>query len=244
MRGIHDRRTYVSLLATFLLLSLMLWRISVATHQDKLNRALDAAIADRNPAEVKSLLDQGASPRARVRPSPHLADYWQALWNPNAEDSRNRYRTVLMQAVRYRRADIVQILLSRGADVNAGDEYGRTALILAATGAFGNIARLLVDHGAQVNARTTDGWTPLLLNTTTDTAELLLDHGANINVQNKEGRTPVMLAAGGEHPDLVRLLIRRGADIHIKDYDGWTALMFARGQPAVIAMIKKAGARE
>lgn len=58
--------------------------------------------------------------------------------------------------------DCVKLLLERGADPNAANKVGATALIRAAT-SF-ELTRLLLDAGAKVDVRTTDqGNTPLLL---------------------------------------------------------------------------------
>jgi ankyrin repeat protein len=59
--------------------------------------------------------------------------------------------------------EVVSLLLQNGADVNAKDVTGRTALISAATG-FGpnlEVVFLLLENGADVNAKNNDGKTAL-----------------------------------------------------------------------------------
>ncbi|XP_075104124.1 uncharacterized protein LOC107778106 isoform X1 [Nicotiana tabacum] len=49
--------------------------------------------------------------------------------------------------------EIVEILLSRGADVNLKNDGGRTALHYAASKGRVKIAELLISHGAKINAK-------------------------------------------------------------------------------------------
>ena len=56
-------------------------------------------------------------------------------------------------------APVVEALLSRGAEIEARDDGGLTALMLAST----DIAvETLLDHGAEIEARADDGQTALI----------------------------------------------------------------------------------
>ena len=84
-------------------------------------------------------------------------------------------------AISWKPADIVRLLLEKGADVNAKDKYGETALISASLCGFTGTVRLLLDKGADVNAKTNDGHTALMYassNMHADVVRLLKDHGA------------------------------------------------------------------
>jgi len=91
----------------------------------------------------------------------------------------------------------VEKLLAHGADVNAQDGDGDTAL-----------------HGAAQTGNV-------------EIMERLLDKGADPNVKNKQGGTPLMWAAVYGHQDAARLLLSRGADASLKDNDGITAAEWA-----------------
>jgi len=96
-----------------------------------------------------------------------------------------RGATPLMYAVLYSDAGAVQSLLNRGADPNAHNEAGATALMWAASDP--EKTRLLLAAGADVNARSDDGRTPLMIasrrNGGKDVVKLLLDKGANASAQ-------------------------------------------------------------
>src|SRR3954453_11504989 len=124
--------------------------------------------------------------------------------------------TPLMYAVLYGEADDVRLLLEAGAEPNARNEVGATALMWAADDL--DKTRLLLRAGADPNARSDDGRTPLLVATTwpqsTDVVKLLLDRGANPSAVVNSYRgplTPLRLAAEAGHEAAVRLLLDRGA---------------------------------
>ena len=54
----------------------------------------------------------------------------------------------------------VNVLLGMGADVNAADATGQTALHAAATQGMPSVVKLLVEHGAKVDVKSTKGITP------------------------------------------------------------------------------------
>lgn len=76
-----------------------------------------------------------------------------------------------------------------GADVNAKDYEGRTALMNATM--LNNIEqmKLLIAAGADVNAQDTEGHTAIMFVRSAETAQLLIDAGADVNAKNKNGTT-------------------------------------------------------
>jgi len=91
--------------------------------------------------------------------------------------------------------DVIELLISKGADVNAKTNSDRTPLHEVAGLGENEVIKLLLDSGAEVNAKTHIGITPL--------------HCAALN---------------GRHNGTIQLLLDNGADIHAKDSFGITVL--------------------
>ena len=106
--------------------------------------------------------------------------------------------TALLLAAETGHLSIVELLLNRGADIDATDEQGRTALFLATERGHVDIVSLLLEKGCDTEV-TDDlhGQTPLLRCASsgyTDMCAVLLDHGADPFYQDMEGRTAHDLA--------------------------------------------------
>ena len=96
----------------------------------------------------------------------------------------------LIEAAKQGDTATVEALLEQGADVNARERKGQTALIRAA----------LLGH--------------------TDTVQALLAAGADVNAKGKLGWTALMWVAGKGHTDTVQALLAAGADVNAKDRGG------------------------
>lgn len=138
-------------------------------------------------------------------------------------------------------------LLRSGADVNAGQVDGTTALHWAAYHEDAEIVSLLVRAGANVNAVNRYGVPPLAQACTNGNAaivKLLLEAGADANATMKGGESALMLAARSGDVESVRALLARGAKHDAPERLGQTALMWAaaEGHTAVVRALMDAGA--
>jgi hypothetical protein len=112
----------------------------------------------------------------------------------------------------------VQYYLDKGADVNAKNVGGSTALITAS--AYGHLepAKLLIDRGADLNFIDKRGQTALMhagVSGSPELIKLLIDRGADVNVIDKHGCTAWMYAASIGNLELIKLFIDGGADVNI-----------------------------
>ena len=143
----------------------------------------------------------------------------------------------------------VSELIAKGADVNARNSYGWTALSHAARAGNAELVKLLLAHGADVNSRDQTGWTPLMraaMKGHVEAVRVLLEHGAEVNVQEKgEAWTALHWAAVRDHPEVVTLLLSHGADYNLRTEDGMTPLMLAvkEGNDKVEKVLEQAGER-
>jgi ankyrin repeat protein len=175
--------------------------------------------------------------------------------NPCVADEEGYFP--LHVAVRENRYQVVALLLSKGADVNARSSVGETALhlvrnvktaeLLLSKGADVNardtqfnmtplfnadvkVSSILLSKGADMEATSNEGHTPLAWSAYWDNLEksrLLLSKGARVNAGAGKTKTALHIAANWGRIELARLLIAHGADVNVRDDAGWTPLHWA-----------------
>ena len=158
-------------------------------------------------------------------------------------------RVPLIDAVE--RADVgaVRSLLESGADVNAGEADGTTALLLAVRRDDLTTADILLRAGADPNRANRYGIVPLSLAAANGShlmIERLLTSGADAKATSADGETVLMTAARTSSVESLQTLLKNGADLSAKERRrGTTALMWAAdaGQPKAVAFLLKSGAR-
>ncbi len=200
-----------------LLVGLLL--VALVGHPQLQDKTIHTAAADGDLARVQAILSQ----------NPELLE---------APDEREF--TPLHLAVRGGHRDVVDLLLSSGANINARHpRSGLAAVDFAfereAQGTIGpehgaDLTRYLVSRDAEFDPNATiRSFTRLLratLSGNSALAELLIELGADINAA-REGSTALTFAARTGRPAIARLLLAHGADIDPRDADGKTPLLWA-----------------
>ncbi len=153
----------------------------------------------------------------------------------------------LADAAEQGQGKLVRSLLADGADVNAPQVDGTTALHWAAYHDDLGTARLLIEAGADANAANRYGVPALSLVATNGNAafvQLLLDAGADPNVVLLGGETVLMTAARTGSLAAVQALLAGGADPNARERQEQTALMWAvaEGHLGIVNALLDAGA--
>lgn len=134
------------------------------------------------------------------------------------------YSTPLIFACRLgeRRFDIVKLLLQNGANVNATDQLGGSALHVNID--FPKIVDLLLERGADISARDNIGRTVLFCKENVFVVCQLIKEGVNPKAVDKTGETALHAACNQLcKPELIGILADV-SDVNAKDHNGQTPL--------------------
>jgi hypothetical protein len=162
-----------------------------------------------------------------------------SITNTNAEYSI----TDLVDAAKRGDEHAVHFLIEQGADLDARDSVGYTALHWAGIRGHWRILTEMVEAGAPVDAVGFDGGTPLFgacHHDNPDAIRELIDAGAEIDVQNQWGRTPLHVAARRGCLEVAEVLLDAGADPNATTKEGWTPMHVAAmsGDNAMIDLLE------
>ena len=141
---------------------------------------------------------------------------------------------------------MVELLIERGADVDAVNEDGATPLhvlvdkhCMRRSDFCRRGVELLIDSGADGNGGNSRGWTPMhivawmmhdgrspeMVSNLNRISEALIRGGANVNAASSEGPTPLLVASWTYgNLQFFKTLIDNGAEVNVVDDIGWTPL--------------------
>ena len=146
------------------------------------------------------------------------------------------YGTTLHAASLGGHEKIVQILLDKGADVNAqGGEYGN-ALQAASYEGRNQVVQMLLDKGADVNAQGGEYGNALYAASYgghDQVVQMLLNHNAIVNRKDTQGRTAFHLASAGGWMNIVEILSSFGSDPTAIDTQGRNCLHHAASKGSI-----------
>ena len=144
----------------------------------------------------------------------------------------NNGYTPLIYAIGNKDLQIINLLLSNGANVNLIplNNIDPSPLIMTAKLGYTDIAQLLLKNKANVSASDYMGAKALhyaaLYNDTVLT-QLLLEYHANVNDTTNEGETPLLIAAYNGSNQVFEMLMQQNANLEFSDRKGYTPLMLA-----------------
>ncbi|KAG7396781.1 hypothetical protein PHYBOEH_001810 [Phytophthora boehmeriae] len=130
---------------------------------------------------------------------------------------------------------VVKLLLSHGADTEAHDDDGKTALYLATNDELFEVAKLLVERGAHLDIQDLAGRSPLHVclqgsaGKSAQLTNLLISRGAPIDIPDKAGETPMVVAVRCGDTEALQLLLNHPsrADKQTKSKFAGTVLLKA-----------------
>ncbi len=211
---------------------------------DNINAQLVVASKTGDLQLVKKLIQYGADVNAENMAALSYAKdprIIQILKKAGAKytlfDSKNNYASLREMEKR----------IQEGADLNATNENGETALLLAAKKGDSKTVRLLINSGADINIRKYGGKTALDLaieNGHSQVVKILLDSENNVNVLKSSDNSPLFVAAEKNYIEIVKLLLDAGINVNTKGKNGETAISYAvrHNNIEIVKILLNAGA--
>ena len=128
-------------------------------------------------------------------------------------------------------AQAVQAIIEHGADVNAVNNKGQTALFIACSDGQENFVKILLDAGTDPNitdkSKDSSLHSAIYGHCSIESLNELISHGAHVDAVNDIGETPLLTACKAGQTESVSLLLKLKADLSIANIDGYTSLHFA-----------------
>ena len=207
----------------------------LAPSQSKQSRSLDQvrSFIQSRRADIVAEITDGMPVWTRVpKPPPVIPGYVKA-----EADTDSIWNVAKRGAI-----DELQKQLENGADANARDQKGITALSWAAMAGRVEAVALLVKEGANVDARNRDGAASLhsaAFFGYPEIVELLIKNGADVNAKNARGETPLGTVAA-DWNDRTEGILRFIATLLTIDVD---TEQVQAAHPKVAAMLREHGGK-
>jgi uncharacterized protein len=211
------------------------------------------AVKSNDTAIFKAFYDAGVSPNAKDEKGESALN--AAIQNSElktiktlAEKADLNFKDGLGNSPMYlafqkKNEDAFNLLLEKGADVNASGTSGKitnqSLLYLVVTRGRDDLTAKLLEKGANPNAADSANATPLHevcvgSEAKAETVKQLLEKGANPNAQESNGATPLIYIASNKEVvaatrvEIIKLLLAAKADKNLKTQKGKTALAWAK----------------
>ena len=209
------------------------------TNNAQLDRDLIRASLAPNLQEMRELFNKGANVNAKSDTGEPLfvqvMNYYNIMCKQDTKytlESTRRFKIVINE------------LLLRKVDVNARANGGDTALMYCNYDL--QLAQTLVERGASVNVCNSKKETALHTGAEygqSSVAKLLLEHGAQVDAVDNKGRTPLLRSGITGNIAMTKVLLAHKADPNYSAPDGTSPLTSWYGDPEVVPILIKAGAK-
>lgn len=204
--------------------------VNPSTNQSKREALINACNKEGSLEKVKAAIEKGAS--------------------VNYETESGTF--ALNTAASFGHVDIIEYLLSIGANINSIDKEKFTPLgraivsenYKAAEFLMSKGANTLGDRGIKIEKLNMVLWKACTERGSLQEARMAIDAGADVNTRNSEQSSPLISAASWGHANIVEYLLSQGAEINFIDKNGWSALgeAFRSGKQEAADILIKNGA--
>jgi len=191
---------------------------------------LSGAVRNSDFNTINNLINEGAD----VNYTTEVNGYTILLWciSGNSRDKK----------------EITKLLLEKGANLEATNDYGMFPLMTALMFKEPDIAGMLVDKGSNVNrCNAKPILCPLMVSSGNNYIELtksMINKGAYVDKLDANSQTALYYAINRGNIDIVTALITSGANVNIKNNHGITPLMAAAkyGDKSIVNYLLENGA--
>ncbi|MDD0824286.1 ankyrin repeat domain-containing protein [Mannheimia sp. AT1] len=137
----------------------------------------------------------------------------------------------LFEAVALGNKEKVNMLLAKGADINAQDKGKRTPILIAAQHNHLDLVRFLAEQGADINAQDNKSFNPFIhgcIFNKLELVKLMVKLGTDITRLTRFGGNGLTPAAEKGHEEIVKYLLENtDINVNLTNNVGWTALIEA-----------------
>jgi ankyrin repeat protein len=231
---------------------------------------LQQAVVDNDQTLIRQLLDDKEDPNVQNHHGFTALHFAAALGytdlvalllskkaDPNIPDDL-AHATPLHVAFTDNNPEIIELLVTHGADVTTPDIYGYTPLHSAAAGNALETANILLQAGADTNTTTFEETeammrcgstlklsTPLheaAMHGRAEMVQLLIQHGAPVDAMTLDNKTPLNRALKYAHMEVAHILLQQGSDINKAREEGFLCQAALKGDCEIAELLIASGA--